>query len=165
MGCLTQPIRSWSEFVLVRKIFLEKFMKKQIVSIFCMMIITCITSTVSFAATTEDTAIEAAVVWLSLVDSGEYSKSWTQSAEIFKSAITKTKWEETLDTVQKPLGNLLSRNMVLAKSTTTLPGAPDGEYVVIQFKSNFANKKTVLETVTPTKDSDGKWRVSGYFIK
>jgi phosphoglycolate phosphatase len=29
----------------------------------------------------------------------------------------------------------------------------------------FQNKKSAIETVMPMLDSDGKWRVSGYFIK
>ncbi len=48
---------------------------------------------------------------------------------------------------------------------TSLPGAPDGKYVVIQFKTSFENKKSATETITPMMDNDGKWRVSGYFIK
>ncbi len=49
--------------------------------------------------------------------------------------------------------------------TTSVPGAPDGEYVVIQFDTSFQNKKSAIETVTPMLDKDGKWRVSGYYIK
>jgi len=37
--------------------------------------------------------------------------------------------------------------------------------VVIQFDSSFEHKQTAVETVTPMLDTDGKWRVSGYFIK
>jgi len=48
---------------------------------------------------------------------------------------------------------------------TSMPGAPDGEYVVIQFESSFANKESAVETVTPMKGEDGVWRVSGYYIK
>jgi hypothetical protein len=48
---------------------------------------------------------------------------------------------------------------------TELPGAPDGEYVVIQFAASFKAKKSAVETVTPMKDEDGSWRVSGYYIK
>jgi len=49
---------------------------------------------------------------------------------------------------------------------TSLPGAPDGEYVVIQFETLFEKKKDrAIETVTPVMDTDGKWRVSGYYIK
>lgn len=30
---------------------------------------------------------------------------------------------------------------------------------------SFRNKKAAIETVTPALDEDGRWRVSGYFIK
>jgi len=42
---------------------------------------------------------------------------------------------------------------------------PDGEYVVIQYDSSFEHKQSAVETVTPMLDKDGKWRVSGYYIK
>ena len=48
---------------------------------------------------------------------------------------------------------------------SVLQGAPDGEYVIITFETEFENKKSAIETVTPMMDKDGKWRVSGYFIK
>jgi len=48
---------------------------------------------------------------------------------------------------------------------TRLPGAPDGEYVVIQYETSFKNKRSSIETVTPILGKDGVWRVSGYFIK
>jgi len=51
-----------------------------------------------------------------------------------------------------------------AQLTTTLPGTPEGEYVVIQFKTNYANKPDSVETITPML-ADVSWRVSGYFIK
>jgi predicted SnoaL-like aldol condensation-catalyzing enzyme len=60
---------------------------------------------------------------------------------------------------------LISRKVKSATYTTSLPGAPDGQYVVIQFNTSFENKKSRVETVTPRMDSDGKWRVSGYYIK
>jgi len=44
---------------------------------------------------------------------------------------------------------------------TSLPGAPDREYVVIQFNASFENKKSALEIITPLLDKDGKRRVSG----
>jgi hypothetical protein len=67
--------------------------------------------------------------------------------------------------VRKPLGSLVSRKLKSAKYTKTLPGAPDGEYVVLQFATSFTNKKEAVETITPMLDKDGKWKVSGYFIK
>jgi len=46
-----------------------------------------------------------------------------------------------------------------------VPGAPDGEYVVIRFSTSFEKKQSAIESITPMLDSDGVWRVSGYFIK
>jgi hypothetical protein len=37
--------------------------------------------------------------------------------------------------------------------------------VVITFETAFENKASAVETVTPMLEKDGKWRVSGYFIK
>jgi len=60
---------------------------------------------------------------------------------------------------------MVSRKVKSTTYKTALPGAPDGEYVVIEFESVFENKKAAVETVTPMMDKDGKWQVSGYFIK
>ena len=60
---------------------------------------------------------------------------------------------------------LISRKLNSAKYTKSVPGAPDGEYVILQFSTSFANKKEAVETVTPMLDKDGKWKVSGYYIK
>jgi uncharacterized protein DUF4019 len=67
--------------------------------------------------------------------------------------------------VRKPLGKNLSRVVKSKKYSTSLPGAPDGEYVMIQFKASFESKKSAIETVTPMLGEDGLWRVSGYYIK
>jgi len=95
----------------------------------------------------------------------EYGESWETAALYFKNAITKEKWEQTLTAVRKPLGQLVSRDLSSKTYMSSIPGAPDGEYVVIQFKTSFENKKSGIETVTPMLDKDGKWRVSGYYIK
>ena len=118
-----------------------------------------------YAGDPEDAAVKAAEEWLALVDSGEYSKSWSQAAELFKNAITEEQWGRSLSGVRKSLGEVVSRTKTSAQYATSLPGAPDGEYVVIQFETSFTNKESAVETVTPMKDPDGTWRVSGYYIK
>ena len=67
--------------------------------------------------------------------------------------------------VRVPLGAQMSRVVKSKQYTTSVPGAPDGQYVVIQFTTSFKNKGSATETVTPMLDKDGSWRVSGYFIK
>ena len=60
---------------------------------------------------------------------------------------------------------MVSRKIKSQQYATSLPGAPDGEYVVIQYATTFENKADAVETVTPMLDKDGQWKVSGYYIK
>jgi hypothetical protein len=113
----------------------------------------------------EKTAVSAAEKWLSMVDEGKYSDSWQGAAEYLRNAISQEQWNRSLQAVRKPLGKIVSRQMKTATYRTSLPGAPDGEYVVIKFDTSFENKKAAIETVTPMMDQDGTWRVSGYYIK
>jgi hypothetical protein len=113
----------------------------------------------------EDAAKQSAEAWLALVDSSKYSNSWDEAAQLFKTAVTKDQWESALHTVRDPLGKLGTRTLKSANYTKTLPGAPDGAYVVMQYETSFANKSSAVETIVPMLDKDGKWRVSGYFIK
>jgi hypothetical protein len=113
----------------------------------------------------EQLAQQSAKPWLALVDSGKYGESWEQAAQFFKAALTKEQWQSALRASRRPLGKVLTRNLKSATFTKTLPGAPDGEYVVIQYESSFEHKQAAVETVTPMLDKDGQWRVSGYYVK
>ena len=103
--------------------------------------------------------------WLRMIDEGKYAESWKDAAELFRNAISHEQWEQSLRAVRKPLGKVVTRKVKTMNYKTSLPGAPDGEYVVIEFASSFEKKKSAIETVTPMMDKDGKWRVSGYYIK
>ena len=121
----------------------------------------------SIAADTgkEKTAGVATEKWLIMVDRGNYVQSWKEAAEYFKGAVSQEQWGHSLQAVRKPLGKIISRKVITKTYQTTLPGAPDGEYIVIQFETSFQNKKSAIETVTAMLDKDGQWRVAGYFIK
>jgi uncharacterized protein DUF4019 len=113
----------------------------------------------------EQAAQLAAEQWLALVDAGKYSQSWTDAAMYFRKAVEQNAWVSQVGAVRDPLGKELSRKLQSATYKTSLPGAPDGEYVVLVFDSTFENKKTASELVTPMRETDGTWRVSGYFIR
>jgi hypothetical protein len=107
----------------------------------------------------------AAKSWLALTDGAKYGQSWDEASSFSRSAVSKADWEKAIKAGRSPLGALKARKVKSATFTRTLPGAPDGEYVVIQFESQFENKASAIETVTPMHEKDGVWRVSGYFIK
>jgi hypothetical protein len=112
----------------------------------------------------EKAAVAVADVWLKLVDTGQDEKSWQEAAEFFRNAVSQQDWQKTMETFRKPLGAIVSRTLKSTHYMTTAPGAPEGQYVRIQYDSSFENKKTAVETVVPMLDKDGKWRVCGYTI-
>jgi len=116
-------------------------------------------------AASGDSAKTAASEWLALTDSGSYGASWEKAAPVFQGAINKSGWEQALRNVRMPLGAVKSRRLTSAQFTHNLPNAPAGDYFVLQFATQFENKSSAVETVTPMKGPDGNWRVSGYFIK
>jgi hypothetical protein len=125
-----------------------------------------LSTTAAFAADApEDAAQAAAESWLKLVDAGDYAGSWDAGAKVFKAAVTKDQWAQAAGAARNPLGKLVSRKLKSREYKTSLPGAPDGKYVIVQYDTVFANKAAAVETVVPMADPDGAWRVSGYFVR
>ena len=109
-------------------------------------------------------AQKEALAWLENVDAGGYGTSWDDAAGIFRKAVTRENWEKALAGVRAPLGAAGPRKMRSVTYTRNPPNAPEGEYVVIQYDTVFSLRGAV-ETITPMKEADGRWRVSGYFIR
>jgi hypothetical protein len=110
-------------------------------------------------------ATNAAESWLKLVDEQHYAESWQGAASVFRTAISSEAWSQAVGGVRGPLGKLGTRRLASANYTTSVPGVPDGKYVIMVFETSFEQKAAALETVTPMQDSDGVWRVAGYYIK
>ena len=110
-------------------------------------------------------AQQAAEEWLALVDEGRYTASWEQGADALKKAVSIAQWEKAMRDVRMPLGTAQGRKLASSVYTTTLPGVPQGHYVVLEYASRFSDRANAVETVTPMREADGKWRVSGYFIR
>jgi hypothetical protein len=110
-------------------------------------------------------AMTSTLSWLALVDGGKSGESWDAAAKLFRAATTRDQWKNAVRAARKPFGKLISRKVRTAEHKTSLPGAPDGEYVVVQFNTSFEKKKDAVETVTPMREADGSWKVTGYFIK
>jgi hypothetical protein len=112
-------------------------------------------------------AKDAAVKWVGLIDAGKCPDSWTQASSFFQAKITSAAWCQMVNQVRNSMGALAKRDSAHAKATysKSLPGVPDGEYVVIEYNSSFKQKASAIETVSVQLDKDKKWHVAGYFIK
>lgn len=115
--------------------------------------------------TPQDAAQKAAESWLKLLDEGKYGESWDAAAALFKSAVTRDQWAQAAGSVRGSVGKLASRKLKSREFSKTLPGAPEGQYVTIQYDSVFEKKAAAIETFVAMQDADGSWRAGGYFIK
>jgi hypothetical protein len=110
-------------------------------------------------------AQKVADAWLGLTDSGKYPESWDQSAEAFKSTITKEKWQGLLEKSRAPLGKINERKLKSADYQKSPQGGPAGEFVIIKYDTSFANKAAAVETVVVMRPPNGEWRACGYAVK
>jgi hypothetical protein len=66
--------------------------------------------------------------------------------------------------VRSPFGPVVSRTARDVREAHQLPGAPDGDYRIVQFDTTFTRKAMAVETVG-LADEAGAWKVDGYFIR
>jgi len=103
--------------------------------------------------------------WLELTDRGDALGSWKAAGKQFQNAITAERWGDSLKKVRPPLGAVSERTILSTEFTKSFAGAPDGDYVLLTFRSSFANKTDSRESLTLQREADGVWRVIGYFIR
>ncbi|NNG41913.1 DUF4019 domain-containing protein [Pseudoalteromonas sp. NEC-BIFX-2020_002] len=136
---------------------------KVIFAILCLL-----TTPFALAKTTEivdvSKEISAATSWLEIVDSANYAKSWHQADPYFQANVTTQLWVSKLTEVRRSLGAVKSREGVNRQTFTSLPELPSGEYVMLQFQTDFENRKESLESITMKKSAE-QWQVIGYFIQ
>jgi len=102
--------------------------------------------------------------WLGLVDNQNWSESWNSAGSFFRSKVSEKTWPSTILSVRDPLGALQSRSILKVTKATSLPDAPDGEYELIEFQSDFANKRGAIETLVLMQEGH-TWKTVGYFIR
>jgi hypothetical protein len=111
-----------------------------------------------------DQAGQAAQRWLALFDTNNFDACWNALAPAARDQIGKADFSGSLAAVREQYGAAKSRRASKVTFTHKLPGAPDGDYVVLQYETDFANNAHAVETVVPMRTTDG-WKVSGYFVR
>lgn len=110
-----------------------------------------------------DDAGQAAKAWLGLFDTANFDACWTGLAPVVKDQVGKDAFNASLAAVREQYGAAKVRHASKVTFTHKLPGAPDGDYVVLQYETDFT-KAHAVETVVPMRTADG-WKISGYFVR
>jgi hypothetical protein len=104
----------------------------------------------------------AAEAWLVLLDRKDWGTAWDASSAVFRQNVPLGTWMDNIPKLREPFGGLVERVPGEPIYTHKLPGRADGDYVTISFTSRFANKPQVTEMLSTVRESDGRWRVTGY---
>jgi hypothetical protein len=104
----------------------------------------------------------AAHAWLLLLDRKDWGTAWDASSTVFRQNVPLGTWMDNVPKLRDPFGAFVERQPAEVVYKKTLPGRPDGDYVTAIFVSKFDKKPEVVETVTTVRESDGRWRVTGY---
>jgi predicted Zn finger-like uncharacterized protein len=105
---------------------------------------------------TRRAAINAAEIWLKLVDKGLYSRSWIEAADHYKNSRPQSKWIRDFHAVRSPFGKFKTRKV---KSSQY-----EGGFVTVSFQASFENRRSAIEKVGVSLQKDGTWRVTFYYL-
>lgn len=109
--------------------------------------------------TTDPAIIDTARRFLELGDQGDWAGSYRMTGVAFQKVNSAERWAQVAEQVRPPLGATQSRVLL---SEQNLP-APPGGYEVVKFRTSFADKANMVETVTLDHE-DGGWKIVGVTV-
>ena len=115
-------------------------------------------------AADELAAQRQALGFLGYLDQGRFADSYAYTGMLIRTQLDRDAFSTQIQKTRVGTGALQSRELIDAGYTTTVPGAPDGQYVILHYHASFANRQDAVETVT-LAFAKGYWRVAGYYIK
>ena len=96
----------------------------------------------------EQAAERQALGFLGYLDHGRFADSYAYTGMLIRAQLDRDSYAKQLEKARAGVGALLSRELINATYATTLPGAPEGQYVVLNYGASFANRQQAEETVT-----------------
>lgn len=116
-------------------------------------------ATAPSAEAAEAAAARAAEDFLILIDESRWAESYAATGSQFRKANSLQVWTEVSERVRRPLGKVLTRNLV---TNEFVPAPPEG-YQLVKFASSYADGTSQVESVSLAWE-DGEWRVVGIVI-
>jgi hypothetical protein len=110
------------------------------------------------------TAETAALSWLAQIDVGSYDEGWEQATGLIQGR-PKPTWTGWIWERRGGLGDLLQRTTVYAGPIRFIRDQPEGEYVEIEYDTDFSGLSHLFEYVRVVRGKDGLWRVCWYFLR
>jgi len=115
-------------------------------------------------AAEELAAQRQALGFLGYLDEGRFADSYAYTGMLLRARAEREAFASQIQKARAGAGALQARELIDATYNTSVEGAPEGQYVILHYHSNFANRQDTVETITLAL-AKGYWRVDGYYIK
>ena len=115
-------------------------------------------------AAEELAAQRQAMGFLGYLDDGRFADSYAYTGTLLRAQADRELFTSQIQKARAGTGALQARELIDAAYNTSVEGAPVGQYVILHYHSNFANRQDTVETITLAL-AKGYWRVDGYYIK
>ncbi|WP_211441656.1 DUF4019 domain-containing protein [Collimonas humicola] len=114
------------------------------VSVIAKLIILCLSMSLALHAVAQppsaDAAIDSALQWLKLADSGQVEKMWEQSDPLMKKQLEQTAWVKYVGNMRSQLGPPPERRIWQSMwHQIDNPNLPRGEFTSVTFLSSYSN--------------------------
>ncbi len=111
---------------------------------------------------TNESPQSAAEAFLSLIDQGNYQKSWTEASAWLRNNVDANQWAEHAGRARQPLGIVNHRDFNSIEFDDSLEDMPAGSYAFAIFDTTLTNRRSATEMVGLMLEDDSTWRVIGY---
>ena len=115
-------------------------------------------------AAEESAAQRQALGFLGYLDEGRFADSYAYTGMLLRTRADRESFAAQIQKARAGTGALQARELIDATYNTSVEGAPEGQYVILHYHSNFAKRPDTVETITLAL-AKGYWRVDGYYIK
>ncbi|HEV2274291.1 MAG TPA: DUF4019 domain-containing protein [Acidobacteriaceae bacterium] len=115
-------------------------------------------------ASEELAAQRQALGFLQYLDQGRYPDSYAYTSRLIRAKLSQAQFGQEVQKARASLGAKQTRKLLNASYATSLPDAPSGQYVVLQYNTDFANKSNAVETLTLSFEN-GYWWVAGWYVR
>lgn len=105
-----------------------------------------------------------ALGFLKYLDHKRYQDSYAYTSRLLRAQLSQGEFAHKVEEARASAGEEKSRELLNASYTTELKGQPAGQYVVLQYGTDFSKKPDATETLVMSFEN-GYWRVAGWFIK
>ena len=103
--------------------------------------------------------------FIGAVDAGDWKASWDAAGPFFQSQASLDEWVSLIQPVRTPLGKAEERRLTNVQKVQTLPGAPDGDYEILQYNTKFSGSGMMSTETVILVRNEGDFDIAGYFIR